>query len=29
MLEIQTKQLPPDIVVLGLWAEITIGREPA
>lgn len=27
MLEIQTKQLPPDIVVLEITGRITIGRE--
>jgi anti-anti-sigma factor len=27
MLEIQTKQLPPDIVVLEIKGRITIGRE--
>ena len=27
MLEIQTKQLPPDIVVLEVVGRITIGRE--
>ena len=27
MLEIQTKQLPPDIVVLEITGKITIGRD--
>lgn len=27
MLDIQTKQLPPDVVVLGLTGRITIGRD--
>ena len=27
MLDIQTKQLPPDIVVLEITGRITIGRE--
>jgi|SRR5580700_1278727 anti-sigma B factor antagonist len=27
MLEIQTKQMPPDITVLGLTGRITIGRD--
>ena len=27
MLEIQTKQLPPDIVVLEITGRISIGRE--
>jgi anti-sigma B factor antagonist len=27
MLEIQTKQLPPDIVVLELTGKITLGRQ--